>query len=195
MDSLECIIPQLISVLEILIQEHHDIYSLPLIAEYWEEILSKAFGIIGYETTWKPDRSHAVGEDMRLVGMENSRISCKSGQFIKPKALNKKCVKFNGSRSTKFKTLEEKITHFSNSHDDYYFLLSKNKPFDKKYKLIIFKSEICKVDKLTWTESDSGKQWKGIGDFMANIGKSMSAQLWTTLPLDMIKHIYDIDCN
>ena len=76
-----------------------------------------------------------------------------------------------------------------------YFLLAKNKPFDKKYKLIIFKSEICKVDKLTWTESESGKQWKGIGDFMANIGKSMSAQLWTTLPLDMIKHIYDIDCN
>ncbi len=170
-------------------------FDLPLIAEYWEEVLHRSFKELGHDTTWKPIRSHKVGEDMSLVGIEKSRISCKSGQFTKPRLLKKNCVRFNGGRSTKRKTLKEKIAYFSESHDDYYFLLAKNNPFNKTYKLIIFNSDICKVNKLSWKESKSGKQYKGIGDFIADISKSMSAQLWTTLPLDKINHIYNIDCS
>jgi hypothetical protein len=95
----------------------------------------------------------------------------------------------------RFDTLEEKIDHFSQSHDDYYFLLAKKKTFDGTYKLLVFKSSICKVNKLEWTLSSSGKTWGGTGEFTAIIGKSMSAQLWTTLPLNLITHIYDIDGN
>ena len=80
-------------------------------------------------------------------------------------------------------------------HDDIYFLLAKDKKFNKKYKLLIFESSICRVDQLTWTESPSGKTWNGIGKFKACIGKSMSAQLWTTIPLDIISYQFDIDCN
>ena len=177
------------------VKAYHTLFSLPLIAEQWEETLHRSFKDIGQNTTWKPDRSHAVGEDMRLEGIENSRISCKSGQFVNDRSLGKTCVKFNGSRSTSYPTLEEKLAHFCESHDDYYFLLAKDKNFNKKYKLLVFESPICRVNQLTWTESSSGKSWNGMGNFKACIGKSMSAQLWTTLPLDMIPYQFDIDCS
>ena len=170
-------------------------FSLPLIAEQWEETLHRSFKELGHDTTWVPDRSHAIGEDMRLPSWKNSRISCKSGQFVTPRALGCECVKFNGSRSTRFPSLEEKLTHFCKSHDDFYFLLAKKKNFDKTYKLLIFESPICRVNQLKWTESNSGKTWNGEGPFIAQIGKSMSAQLWTTLPLNLITHSYDINCN
>ena len=190
------LLPSLVPVLTRRIKDYHSMFSLPLIGEFWEETLHRSLEEVGQPTTWKPDRSHAVGEDMRLLNIEDSRISCKSGQFIKSKSLgNKMCVKWNGSRSTKFPTLEEKIKHFCDSHDDWYFLLAKNRKFDKKYKLIVFPSSLVKVDQLTWSENSSGKQYVGTGAFYANIGKAMSAQLWTTFPMDKIPYSFDINCN
>jgi len=190
-DLIEDLLPHLIKR----VKAYHKLFSLPLIAEQWEETLNRSFNDIGVKTTWKPDRSHAIGEDMRIECIEQSRISCKSGQFIKDRSLGKACVKFNGSRSTSFPKLEDKISHFCESHDDYYFLLAKDKKFNKKYKLLVFESSICKVNKLTWSETISEKAWNGEGEFKACIGKSMSAQLWTTLPLDMIHYQFDIDCS
>lgn len=187
------LLDKLLPILKRRIKQYHELFSLPLIAEQWEETLSRAFEEIGHPTTWTPDRSHKVGEDMSIKNIPNSRISCKSGQFITPRSLNKKCVKFNGSRTTTQKTIEDKIAHLCNNHDDYYFLLAKSKPFNKKYKLLVFPSSICKVNQLKWTLSKSGKQYKGNGPFIADINSSMSSQLWTTLPLDMITHQYEID--
>lgn len=189
--SLPTIIETLIPVLTTHIRKYHELFTQPLIAEFWEETLHNAFIDAGYNTTWKPDRSHKVGEDMRIEGIENSRISCKSGQFIKPRG-GVDSVKFNGSRTTSQETLQDKIDHLCNDHDDWYFLLAKKKPFDKTYKLIIFESSKCKVNKLTWTENESGKQFIGTGDFQASINKSMSSQLWTTLPMNLVTYQYDI---
>lgn len=190
--NISTVIPSLVPVLTSQIMKYHELFSLPLIAEQWEEILHRSFQKIGFATSWLPDRSHKIGEDLNLVGIPNTRISCKSGQFVKNTAMNCQCVKFNGSRSTSYPTLNEKINHFSKDHDDYYFLLAKEKPFNGTYKLLVFKSNICKVNKLTWTESDSGKRWEGCGEFAAIIGKTMSAQLWTTLPLKSIDSISEI---
>ena len=189
--SLSSIIETLIPVLTAHIRKYHELFTQPLIAEFWEETLHNAFVDSGYNTTWKPDRSHKVGEDMRIEGIENSRISCKSGQFIKPRG-GVDSVKFNGSKTTSQKTLQDKIDHLCGDHDDWYFLLAKKKTFDKTYKLIIFESSKCKVNKLTWTENESGTQFIGTGDFQASINQSMSSQLWTTLPMDMVTYQYDI---
>jgi|TARA_B110000967_G_scaffold208080_1_gene259132 hypothetical protein len=189
------LLEKLTPVLTKRVKAYHELFSIPLIAEQWEETLHRALKDVGYDTTWKPDRSHAIGEDMRIIDIPNTRISCKSGQFINSRELGTACVKFNGSRSTSYETLEQKIEHFSKSHDDYYFMLSKNKDFDYTYKLLVFESTVCKVDQLTWTESKSGKAWNGTGKFVATIGKTMSAQLWTTLPLNMIGHNLEIDCR
>jgi len=189
------ILNKLVDKLSLRICKYHELFSLPLIGEQWEETLHRSFEDIGYSTTWVPNRSHKIGEDMSLKNISKTRISCKSGQLVKNKTLDKNCVKFNGSRTTSYKTLEEKIRHLSKSHDDYYFMLSKTKPFNFRYKLLVFNSSICKVDKLDWCLSKSGKSWNGNGAFIATIGKSMSDQLWTTFPIDKIQYVIDIDCR
>ena len=173
------------------IKRYHDLFSQPLIAEFWEETLHNALRDVGYVSTWKPDRSHKVGEDMRIEGVEGSRISCKSGQIITPRG-GTPSVKFNGSRTTSQENIDQKIEHLCGDHDDWYFLLAKKKNFDKTYKLLVFESAKCKVNQLQWKENESGKQWMGTGIFQASINKSMSAQLWTTFPMDMVTHQYDI---
>lgn len=184
----------LIPKIKNLINKYHKLFSLPLYGEHWEEILNKSFEDIGVKTSWVPKRSHKVGEDMRLIKKKNFRISCKSGQIFYSKILDEECVKFNGGRSTSFSSLKSKINHFSNNHEDYYFLLAKSLPKEenKNYSLLVFKSSICKVNKLKWQKSVSGKIWEGRGKFYATINKSMSSQLWTTLPLSLIKYKFKI---
>ena len=189
--ALPDIIPDLVPFIVSRIQRYHELFEQPLIAEFWEETLHKSFLEYGYSTTWKPDRSHKIGEDMRIESIVGSRISCKSGQFIKPSG-GTDSIKFNGSRTTSYETIDEKITQLCGDHDDWYFLLAKKKPFDKTYKLLVFESSKCKVNQLTWEENKTGKQWVGSGEFQACISKSMSSQLWTTLPMSMVTYSYDI---
>ena len=92
-DFLPEIIEQLVPIITKRVHAYHELFSLPLIAEQWEETLHRSFNELNIPTTWKPDRSHSVGEDMRLENIDSSRISCKSGQFINDRALKKKCVK------------------------------------------------------------------------------------------------------
>ena len=188
-------VKKLVPILEKKIKAYHQMFSLPLIAELWEETLHRSFSEIGIDTTWTPDRSHKVGEDMRIPGIDFSRISCKSGQLITPRESKKNCVQINGGRSTKFGTIEEKLKHFAGNHDDLYCCLAKNKRFDKKYKLLVFPSSLINVNKLSWGDSASGKDYIGKGDFNAIISKCMSSQLWTTIPLELIPYTFNIDCS
>lgn len=125
--TLVSILPKLFPVLERQIRSYHTLFDLPLKAEWWEETLHRSLGKIGFSTTWLPDNSHQVGMDMSIPEIAKSRISCKSGAIINCQKLGKWCVNFNGSRTTKQKTLEEKIKYLSTSKDDYYFLLSRQK--------------------------------------------------------------------
>ena len=86
------------------IQEFHTVIppGMPIIGEYFEGLLHLAFLDNDINTTWKPIRSHKVGEDMRLTAIPNSRISCKSGIIDIPKKtthtlneLKELCVKNN----------------------------------------------------------------------------------------------------
>lgn len=180
---------KLAAAIEKRIKRYHEDFSLCLMAEQWEEVLKRSLEDIGLEPEWENDRSHKVGEDIyeKSIG----RISCKSG------SLEKNGVKFNGSRTTRFKTLDEKLEFLSSSHDDFYFMLAKDKKDimskNFKYKVLVFPSTVCKVNKLKWEETKSG--WKGTGDFSAMISRSMSDQLWTTLPLDKVEHVLEIDGN
>ena len=177
------------SAIEKRIKRYHENFSLPLMAEQWEEVLTRSLRDVGLKPEWDNDRSHKVGEDIYEESI--GRISCKSG------SLEKDSVKFNGSRTTRFKTLEEKLNFLSSPHDDVYFMLAKDKKDimskNFKYKVLVFPSTVCKVNKLKWEETKSG--WKGTGDFSAMISRSMSDQLWTTLPLDKVEHVLEIDGN
>jgi hypothetical protein len=186
-------LPELIDILRRRICEYHSLYSLPLIAELWEETLHRSIEELEFTTTWTPTRGHGVGEDMRINGLDHSRISCKSGQILNTRALHTMCVKFNGGRSTSHHTLEERIAHFSGDHDDYYFLLAKPKIFRKQYNLLVFRSELVRPNQLEWTQI--GNNARGVGPFICTITENMSYQLWTTLPMNLITHNIGIDCN
>ena len=59
-------LPELLPILVERIKQYHKLFSLPLIGEFWEETLHRSFEELGQTTSWKPNRSHAVGEDMNL---------------------------------------------------------------------------------------------------------------------------------
>lgn len=188
----------LIKVIEKNIKSFHNLLSQPITGTIWEEILSKSFTEIGHSTTWKPDNSHKVGEDMRIISLENSRISCKSGVITHNRTHKLgECVQFSSSRTTSFKTLEEKLQHLSKSHYDYHFMLSKKDKFDGTYKLLIIKADNCNVGDLEWESNKNGKPDDYVskvgGPFKATITGSMSGQLWITLPLTRVEYIFDIE--
>ena len=188
----------LVGAIEKNIKSFHNLLSQPITGTTWEEILSKSFTEIGHNTTWKPDNSHKVGEDMRIISLENSRISCKSGVITHNRTHKLgECVQFSSSRTTSFKTLEEKLQHLSKSHYDYHFMLSKKDKFDGTYKLLIIKADNCNVGDLEWEQNKNGKPddyvTKVGGPFKATITGSMSGQLWVTLPLTRVEYIFDIE--
>lgn len=81
--------------------KHHELYSGQCKAENWEENLCWALKQAGYGSDWKPDYNHGVGIDQTTdsgIGISN-----KAGE------INRDCVSINGSRSTKYKTLQEKL--------------------------------------------------------------------------------------
>ena len=195
---------ELIPKLTTYIKDYHILFSTPMSGVLWEEIFDKALTDCKLDTTWKADGSHKVGEDMRILGVDKSRLSLKSG-VIDP---SNQCVTFSGSRSTKYISLQDKIDFFSKEHEDWYCLLAKKDRkkyrkeyrkkfpvFDKIYTVLIFPKKCCKINQLQWSEHPRGKSWIGTGIFEAKIQKQMSSQLWTTLPLDMIEYKFVIDCN
>lgn len=179
------------------VKAFHKMFRQPITGTIWEEVLSNSFNDVGYKTTWKPDNSHKVGEDMSIIGVQMSRLSCKSGVFKNNRSHNLgPCVEFSSSRTTSFKTLEEKLEHLSKSHYDYHFMLSKKDKFDGTYKLLIIDANLCNVRDLDWESNKNGKPddyvTKRGGPFKATITGSMSGQLWVTLPLSRVSHMFDI---
>ena len=75
-------------------------------------------------------------------------------------------------------------------------MLSKKDKFDGTYKLLIIDANLCNVRDLDWEPNKNGKPddyvTKRGGPFKATITGSMSGQLWVTLPLSRVSHIFDI---
>jgi len=160
------------------IRLHHNLYSLPVFGEYWEELLHLSLLEIGKDSDWQPNRSHSIGKD--IVNSEYGKISCKSGDYN----LKNNTLTLNGSRTTKYKTIEEKLKFLSEKTDDTYFCLARNKKEwnsgIKNYYLFIFDSQLLDYDKQCWESFNSG--WKcNAKNYNAKIIKSMSDQLWTTI--------------
>jgi hypothetical protein len=182
------------------LEKHHELYRFPCKAEQWEDIFDQC--INSSSSNWKGG-GHGVGADVisenNNIFEINSRIQNKSGEidFIK------RTLKWNGHRTTKHITLKDKINFISSNHYDYYVMLARDKKDWKRgnkiYYLIIFKSSKIDYSSLDWSEK-YGKNnklsgWKGNGNpnYFAEIHKSMSDQLWTTLNLDYLGEIYRID--
>ena len=181
---------------------------IALTSELWECVLTYSLHDVGARTLWKPG-SHAVGKDIRTnflagTGEMQERISCKSGSFKMTKqGVNKgrETIEISGPRTQSYKTLKEKLNHLSQSHDDYYFALSKYvnqiKQGNYQYRLGVFPSSLVKPLPLKyWNEEHSNTQMKSEGEgIVQTINKAMSCQLWTTIDSDKIEYWFDINGN
>lgn len=177
---------------------HHGLYSLPLIGEQWEETLVNALEECGIKSHWDSG-SHKVGEDIGTK--EFGRISCKSGKLKTRKQGDRagvETVSISGSRTTKYKTLKDKISHLSGNHDDFYFILSKYtedlNSNDYRYWMAVFPSKLIKPNKFKWKKKGKNYVAEGRG-ITQSINSSMSGQLWTNIETHKIPYWFEIDGN
>jgi hypothetical protein len=182
------------------LKKHHELYRFPCKGEQWEDIFDQC---INSESSNWIGGGHSVGADVisenNNVFEINSRFQNKSGDidFVKG------TLKWNGHRTTKHKTLDEKIKFISSNHYDYYAMLARDKKDwesgKKIYYLIIFNSNKIDYSSLDWSEkydkNGNLTGYKGIGsdEYFAEINKSMSDQLWTTANLSYFGEHYKIE--
>jgi hypothetical protein len=181
------------------LEKHHELYRFPCKAEQWEDIFDQC--INSSSSNWKGG-GHGVGADVISetdnIFEINSRLQNKSGELD----LIKGILKWNGHRTTKHKTLNDKLNFISSNHYDYYVMLSRDKNDwkmgNKIYYLIIFKSDKIDYLSLNWTEkydkNNNLTGWRGNdnSNYSAEINKSMSDQLWTTANLNYLGETYKI---
>ena len=187
----------LISQIWYFLKRHHELYRTPIKDVYWEDGWDQSINPNG--STWKPC-GHQSGADTKLENQENSEsYQNKSGQLLK----NKTQVKISSHRTSKYKTLEDKVNFISEKHCDKYVLLSRDeKEWEKGnriYYLMIFDSSLFDFKSLTWTaktitrgekkgqENGSFVGTKENGRFSAEIqSASTSNQLWVTADIDYL---------
>lgn len=170
------------------IKEHHKLYELPVIGEYWEEIFARSIEDVEGYSDWKPNRSHAIGKDqICTINGLTYKISNKSGKYNP----TSNTLQISGSRSGDYKTLKQKLRFFSDKQEDVYVCLSTNtkKTDTRKYYLISFDTKILDYSEADWQPKfdQSGKRngWVCETDkYKASIQQSLSGQLWTTLKLE-----------
>jgi hypothetical protein len=181
---------KLLSTIQKYIKKHHSLYSTPVRSEQWDEILFKSLKENGYDVNWDP-YTHKIGEDVFCAGY--GRISCKGG-VINNHTVHGEYLSFNGSRTTSYKTLNEKIEFMKNKKEDVYFCLAKYKA-DKKniteYQLIVFDTKLIDYKKLKWNKhkKDFRGQSKGL---YVEIRNALSDQIWIHIHMYKLKNIYTI---
>jgi hypothetical protein len=179
------------------LQKHHELYRFPVKAELWEDIFDQC--INSNLSNWVGG-GHNVGFDVisenNGLFKSNSKFQNKSGVID----LIKQTLQWNGHRTTRYKSLSDKINFISTNHCDYYVMLARDKKDwqcgNKIYYLVIFSSDKIDYSTLQWSEKYDKKNnlagWVGEGNdyFSAHISKSMSDQLWTTAKLSYIADFY-----
>ena len=183
---------------------HHQLYRTPVKDVYLEDIFDQC--INPNNSTWKPN-GHQSGADTKLE--TENLTECyqnKSGQLLE----NKTKVRISSHRTSKYKTLEDKINFISKKHCDKYVLLSRDeKEWEvgkKIYYLMIFDSSLFDFKNINWSDKitikgkNKGQQNGGfVGNDTNNhyraeiLNASTSNQLWIIANIDYIGGFAKID--
>lgn len=173
-----------------LIKTHKKLYpKLSVKAEQFESLFASVTNAM-----WTPN-NHNNGEDMLTEIDGLNKPSLKSG------IIENDYLTISSHRTTKYKTLSEKIDFLKSREYDSYICLSrpdKNKPH--KYYLIYFSKSTIDYDSLKWinTYNKIGDHsgWYGESHdkkIQVSIIKSMSDQVWVTLDITKIKILREYD--
>lgn len=174
---------EIVKKLTLKLKKHHGVYTIPCRAEQFEDLFVQCLKEVtpNADVLWKPG-SHSPGADIVWDGI---RIQNKSGDFN----LKKGTVKFNGSRTSSYETIEDKIAFLSEDKIDYYVLLGREKNFDcdaPRYFLMWFESKKIDYKNAPWEEYKGG--WRSVAkNYEFRIVKSLSHQLWTTANIEYLQ--------
>jgi hypothetical protein len=160
------------------IYAHYEVYpEININSILWECILAYALRTEYSSVIWTPG-SHKKGEDINCNGV---RISCKAGKITKLKS--NPVISISSHRTTRFKTLDEKLNFLSQKHEDVVYSLSS---MDNTYRLTIFTPP--DVNQFDWHEMS--KKWRGVDKLgnILDITKSMSDQYWMKLVYAHMKY-------
>jgi hypothetical protein len=168
----------------------------PVNGDYWECILTNSFREANFNCVWygEKKKKHKPGTDITVSGLTHENISCKSGEI---KYTNKKEVlNISSYRTTKYKTIDEKLNYIDRGHEDIVYSLSSTfyRSHNKyiltiftppKFKQMVWKKVITKKNKVNYISSK-------VNGVCARINDSQSDQLWYTLdyncPLILERH-------
>jgi hypothetical protein len=181
------------------LKQHHELYRFPVKAELWEDIFDQVInsGSLGWDMG-----NHNVGTDV-VSKSDGIRYQNKAGNID----LKNGTITWSGHRTTKHKTIEEKISFISENHCDKYVMLARNsKEWErgiKKYYLLTFDSSLIDYSKLEWNEyvskdGDKIAGWSGKNEnlpYSAKITKTMSDQLWTEAKINYLGTPIEIVIN
>lgn len=120
----------------------------------------------------------------------NLKISIKSG-VIKNNILTQ-----SSYRTTTYVNIKEKLDYINQNHFDFQLNLAKMDPWKKtkEYILMLFKEEQFKLNDINFIENE--KCWIGQNEnFVVNINKAQSDQLWYKVNLNNVKPIFSKTFN
>jgi len=151
------------------------ISTIPINDKILEEIVHNSLILSGEKSDWK-EGSHLSGKDI-------NQFSIKGGKFT-----SKNILTINCARTTKYKTLEEKIQHFDSNNFNYYFCFTRKekKNIGREYQLIVIDANDIKLSKLNWIKTH---KYIGNGTFgiTAKIEPKMSDQIWLNIDINIFK--------
>lgn len=182
--------------IEELIRKHHELYDGKVDGLHWEELSYKALTYCGVDTVYE-NGSHSIGTD---IVIDNMNVSYKSGLSLHKKRMDKHFYVYSGSRTTKHKTLTEKIAFLTSSDvTDFAFCEATPTKVDDKvvkwdYTLRTMSHTQIPYDTLEFDYDDdsgipipttiTGKDINS--EFVCKINKSMSSQIWYWVPLEWL---------
>lgn len=190
---------ELITEIQRYLKSHADLVNghISVSGEYWELILKQSYEAINYSCEWKSG-SHKSGTDVTVLSplIRYPEISCKAGEIKldsigKPKTLN-----LSSFRTTRFKTLQEKIEFIGRDHEDIIYSLSSSLlNSHRKYVLTVLLPPNEIFTRMTWKETDNGDYYADETEYItAKITQSQSGQLWYNVSYDspLILETHDI---
>jgi len=186
----------LIETIKKKIEIHHSLYDIPVADLMWEEILYKSLkdSDMAGDAEWQSG-GHGIGADIMNVPNFGD-ISCKTGAWKERTRIGDTVLVINGSRTTKYPSIEEKIEFLSKKKEDVYFCLARNlkdwKQNKKIYRLCIFPR--LRHHEMKWKIAPNGRDWVAENSEMkCKITKNMSDQLWTELQTKYIESCHVIE--
>ena len=173
------------------IELYSGICRFPIKGELWEELTVNALEKIGIDTDWDPG-SHSPGADIMLSTL-NEGISSKSGKITRTKRTGKQELSISSYRTTRIKTLKEKINFFDGEGKNFesYMVLSREEDEKEKrriYRALLIDAKKVNAGSVEWIEQKTG--WQGEdrkSGIKMKIQKSMSDQFWIYLDLNRFK--------